>query len=264
MRGDEAQENGNYLNRLFTCNAVPLRYLVIPKCGCTFVKNLIWRIDQGQPYHNPSRIHDVDSKFKRASDRDLRIIDVAVEEYAFVVLRNPVDRFLSLYFDKVIGDGRRNFVDLGGSLERGHGVNLNPTTDIEHRKNCHILINWLDENINDGNDLPKDSHWTPQVYRRDVISKFRLKVLLLEKLDFHISMLASDIIPDLGSLLLNLERYSTNSKAFKSRIVDLELRRRINSVYSKDRKIYEHFKHAWEVQGPTSGREIPRWTESTF
>src|SRR5690554_6581898 len=89
-----------------------IQYLVIPKCGCTYIKNFLWKIDFQSDYADPTRVHDEDRVFARASDNSYTAKTIRENPYSFTVLRNLVDRFLSLYFDKVIGEGYRRFVPL--------------------------------------------------------------------------------------------------------------------------------------------------------
>ena len=246
------------LDRLISVRDLPIRYLFIPKCGCTFVKNLIWRLDLGENYADPPRIHDRDAEFARASLFDLTVEDVRAEEHAFVVLRNPVDRFLSLYFDKVVGEGYRQFVPLRAVLRDHHGLNVDATEPQEHLRNCHIMIDWIEENVTGKNELARDAHWTPQHFRTDLIRAFDLKVLTLNGLDGRLSLLLSDIVPDIGQILKQLERYSTNSKTQKDHVLDSAIKTRINQVYKLDRENYEKLRDVWRQADPKTGHDIPR------
>jgi len=243
--------------RLLSCRNLPIRYLFIPKCGCTFVKNLIWRLDHGQTFHNPKRIHDVMDDFARASAFGLDDVAIRAEEHAFTILRNPVDRFLSLYFDKVVGSGWQKYVPLRATLQR-HGLNVEAATPEEHRRNCMIMVDWLEVNLSDGNELPREAHWTPQWYRGDVIKGFDLKLLTLTNLDARMEMLLRDLVPDIGAVMAEMERYATNSKDRKASVLDQKVKSRINQVYRRDREIFEKLKDIWRDTKPARMEDIPR------
>ncbi len=246
------------MESLLSCKALPIRYLVIPKCGCTFVKNLLWTLDHGAAYANPPRIHERTREFARVAQFNLTVDDVRAEEHCFVVLRDPVDRFLSLYFDKVIGEGYRKFVPLRAVLRESHGLNVDAATPQEHRQNCHILIDWIEANLSGPNEIGRDPHWTPQHFRMETIRAFDMKVMMLNGLDESLSLLLSGLVPDIGIILGNLERYTTNSKSMKDQVVDSTIRARINHVYKRDGESYEKLQQVWKDVSPKTAQEIPR------
>ena len=246
------------MESLLSCRTLPIRYLVIPKCGCTFIKNLIWRLDHGEDYANPPRIHERTRDFARVAQFNLTLEEVRAEPCSFVVLRDPIDRFLSLYFDKVVGEGYRKFVGLRAVLRDNHGLNVEAETPDEHRANCHIMIDWIEENLTKPNEIGRDPHWTPQAYRMETIRAFDMKVLPLSNLDSHLTLLLSDVVPDLPGILGKLERYTTNSKDRKDQTLDPALKARIAQVYARDLANHEKLKDVWRQIAPKSAAEIPR------
>ncbi|GFE63941.1 sulfotransferase family 2 domain-containing protein [Litoreibacter roseus] len=246
--------------RLFTSRAYPIHYLVIPKCGCTFVKNLLWSLEHEKPYPDPKRIHDEDAGFLRASALDLTPAQIEMRPHAFTVIRNPVDRFLSLYFDKVIGPGHQNFVNLRGVLADDHDLDLTADSPDAHRRNCHILIKWLEDNLNVPGKLENDAHWTPQHYRGNLMKTFNLKLLLLNDLNRHLTVLLQDILPDIAERLSALERNKSGGDARKRDVLDAPLRKKINVVYARDRRIFNRTRDAWDAMGDTPDpARIPRF-----
>lgn len=246
------------MESLLSCKTLPIRYLVIPKCGCTFVKNLLWRLDHGEAYSNPPRIHERTRDFARVAQFNLTVDDVRAEAHCFVVLRNPVDRFLSLYFDKVVGEGYRKFVPLRAVLRENHDLNVDAATPQDHQRNCLILIDWIEANLSGPNEIGRDPHWTPQHLRMETIRAFDMKVLPLSHLDAGLSMLLSDIVPDIGQLLESLERYATNSKEMKEKVLNPALKARISQIYKRDAENYDRLRKIWKDAAPKTGCEIPR------
>ena len=249
-------------NRLFTTRKVPLRYLVIPKCGCTFVKNLLWRLEHGADHAVPLRVHDDDSQFLRADALNLSAAEIRAEEHAFTILRNPVDRFFSLYTDKVIGPGWQKYVPLRQTLVDRYGLNPEPEDIAAHQANCEILIDWLARNLADEVDLPKEAHWTPQAYRRDLLERFDLKLLLLNDVTAQLTCLARDLLPDIATTLSGLEANRSPKPVQKGAVLVPELRKKINAVYAADRKLFQAAKAAWEARDPATlpGADIPRYS----
>lgn len=247
-------------HRLFTTHKVPLRYLVIPKCGCTFVKNLLWRIENGADHTQPIRVHDDDSRFLRASELGLTEEDIRKENHAFTVIRNPVDRFFSLYTDKVIGPGWEKYVPLRKTLMEGYGLNPDLISAEGHRANCEILIDWLERNLRDEIDLPKEAHWTPQHYRGALIKKFDLKILILKDIADQLPVLVRDLLPDIEQTLAGLEENRSAKPVAKGDILVPELRKRINTVYARDRDLFQKARDAWAGLDPaTAGNaDVPR------
>lgn len=246
-------------NRLFTTSKVPLRYLVIPKCGCTFIKNLLWRLEHGGDHDVPLRVHDDDARFLRADALGLTDADIRLESHAFTVLRNPVDRFYSLYTDKVIGPGWEKYVPLRKVLI-GYGLDPEAADAATHQANCEIMIDWLARNLKDEVDLPKEAHWTPQAYRKGLMERFDLKLLLLNDVAAQLTCLAQDVVPQIGATLQGLEANRSPKPVQKGAVLTQELRKKINSVYAEDRKLFQAVKRAWDGLDPATASpdQIPR------
>lgn len=232
------------LARLFTIERFPIRYLVIPKCGCTFTKNLLWKLQYGEYYGNALRIHDRDQDFKRASDLGLNLLAVSQEDYAFTIIRNPVDRFLSLYNDKVVGDGHKNYVPLRRTLISKYSLKASPVTISDHQYNCEVLIEWLNSNLSQKIDLEPEAHWTPQSYRKNIIKQADLRLVLMNELNQNLSKLLAPLIPKIDDIIKLAERNSSKKEFEKQEVLNKALRQRINNVYSQDRRIYQALK-AW-------------------
>lgn len=249
----------NQTNRLFTTRKVPLRYLVIPKCGCTFIKNLLWRLEHGADHAVPLRVHDDDGQFLRADALGLTAQDIRAEAHAFTVLRNPVDRFFSLYTDKVIGPGWQKYVPLRKVLT-GYGLDPDAADLAAHQSNCDIMIDWLARNLKDEVDLPKEAHWTPQAYRKGLMEAFDLKLLLLNDVAAQLTCLARDIVPDIGDTLKGLEANRSPKPVSKGDVLTPELRKKINAVYAADRRLFMAAKRAWDGIDPATASpdRVPR------
>ena len=246
-------------HRLFSTRLHPqIQYLVIPKCGCTFVKNLLWRIDHQHDHMNPVRVHDDDNAFPRASDHGYSDAQIRQNEYAFTIFRNPVDRFLSLYFDKVAGLGQMRFVPLREVLIKNHQLLPDPVTPREHWRNCMILLDWLEMNLHGESELPHDPHWTPQGWRMDVIKKYDLKIIMLAGLEQKLKNLLRPLVPNITELVDGIERNHSSKPVSRAQIVDEELDKRISEVYGYDRWLTHKAWQFWNTREPIYSEEFPR------
>jgi hypothetical protein len=255
--------NPKLARRLFAVESPRVFYLVIPKCGCTFVKNVLWFVANGEFYHTPLRIHDVDDLFLRAPDVEPDLANVYGAPGAFTVLRSPVDRFLSLYFDKVIGDGRREYVPLYDVLVRKRSLIPDPSTLRDHQYNLECMAEWVAENLHTGVDLRPESHWTPQSYRANIMEEFDLAVLTVDHLTAGLELILSECIPNTREVLFNTEMNRSARDFRKGEVVNESIRRLVNAAYSKDRAMYRSAKVLWKERGGLAhvGYSLPRFSD---
>jgi hypothetical protein len=249
--------------RLIMLRNPAIHYLFIPKCGCTFVKNTLWAINEGKTHQNPLRIHDDDNSFERGCHPSLQPTEIEFDEHSFVVLRNPVDRFLSLYFDKVVGAGREKYVPLARTLIEGYDLREVPVSIDDHRHNLLVLARWLQHNLKGGTDLPKEAHWTPQSYRSNIMKTFNLKVLLVEHLERGLHLLLADVFPGINVLTAGVERNKSTRPVKKAEVLTDEIRGLVNEIYSNDKRVFRKAKKRWDMLiDEGAGREaIPRFRE---
>jgi hypothetical protein len=253
MRSDQ-----DLTSRMMTTDRFPIRYLFIPKNGCTYIKNLLWTLQHDSVHSNPKRIHEYDGKMPRASTFALTTEDLALEEHAFAVVRNPVDRFYSLYTDKVVGAGHKMYVPLRKILLDKYGLNASPVTVDDHTRNCEVLIDWLAQNLENEIDHPKEAHWTPQIYRQNVLKEMDLKLLLVEDLTNHLKCLLRDIVPNLEDILIQLEENASKKSYSRSEVITTPLRKKINRVFGKDRRLFQETRMAWSGKNYCENSDIPR------
>jgi hypothetical protein len=180
------------------------------------------------------RVHDDDLAFLRASDLNLSPEQISKEKYAFTILRRPVDRFFSLYTDKIIGPGKNNFYPIAEVLETRRQLRSSPISIEDHRYNCHILIEWIAENLRTQIDMPTDPHWLPQSSHAHLIKMFNLHLLTTGDLTTQLATFLQPIVPDIAERLKMLEKNPSRPKIAATDVIDKALRRKVNDVYRAD------------------------------
>lgn len=248
--------NKNF-KRLLTCDLYPIRYLPIQKCGCTFVKNILWNLQFGCPHKNPARVHDDEGKLPYIEMRPENAAKISREEMAFTVIRKPADRFVSLYFDKIVGGGRFRFPPLASLLENKKGLNSYARSPEEHRMNCEVLLDWIEENISSGTDIERNPHWMPFSRKAKISVKFKLKVLLTTNLSHQLTNVLS---PEVLALTPSLSRIETNASVQPvpaSDVLSRDLKRKIKAIYYDDHDAYEKTRDHWKrTKEPPRANEI--------
>lgn len=225
-------------HKLITTRRYPIYYLGITKCGSTFLKNLFYALDHDAPHPDGETIHDYPLDLIRAVDTPLWMIRRS--PYAFTVLREPVDRFLSFYFDKIYGTGAQNFAELRLKLVEDIGLDLTPRLSAEgHIANCMALLDWLERNLAQDTDEPINPHWRPQMTRIDTVERMKIGIFTLDGLDWQMPLHFAKIIPNLSQTMdmvksRNPAQYPVDKALMKTD----DLVARVRSIYPRDAEKY--------------------------
>lgn len=105
-----------------------LAYIPVPKTGCTSLKTLFFEVENGRPFQGFKRsgreyhVHDVYPSllFADLPHKRLRTME------RFLVVRDPVARFLSAYSNRVVHHGELSERYAGGKLAK-RGLPYNPS-----------------------------------------------------------------------------------------------------------------------------------------
>lgn len=232
--------------RMLTLRRVPVYYLPITKCGSTYLKNLFYYLDHSVEHVSGIDIHSNADDLVRAQTGDEEAIRQS--PYAFAVLRDPVDRFLSLYFDKIYGDGPNNFTDVRAYLADEISLDLARGLNVEtHRDNCKKLINWVSLNLDHKTDVPINPHWRRQSSRLQRVKSLELQHLTLDGLDWQLPELLGDIIPDIRQAMSAVKSDNRTEKPFsRIEILDGALLEKIEATYVTDNALYERATYKWQ------------------
>ena len=232
--------------RMLTLRSAPVYYLPITKSGSTYLKNLFYYLDHADEHVSGIDIHSNADDLVRAKTGDEEAIRQS--PYAFAVLRDPVDRFLSLYFDKIYGDGPNNFADIRAYLADEIGLDLTRDLDaVAHRENCNRFIDWLALNLSFKTDMPINHHWRRQSSRLQRVDTLDLVHLTLDGLSWQLASLLGDVVPNIGQAMAAVKSDNRTDKPFtRAVILDAALLGKIETVYSSDKKLYEQASRKWQ------------------
>jgi hypothetical protein len=239
----------------YTTRNYPIYYLSITKCGSTFLKNVFYALDHNHSHPDGEHVHDTERGLIRA--RDVPTEDILTSPYVFTVLRDPRERFLSFYFDKIYGDGPRNFPALRNRLKDEIGLNLvSGLTAAHHVDNCIRLAGWIDKNLKGATDEPINFHWRQQSARLRRVREFDIVPLTLDGLNWQLPEFLRPVIPDLAARMEAVTERNHSSKEGRPKIEDTpELDAELRRIYAQDYDRYIAAKEAWAGQ-ETSRRGV--------
>lgn len=241
-----SEEGRSPAERMITLKKAEVYYLPITKCGSTYLKNLFHYLNNGFEHESGPYIHHQPNALIRAGEGDNDKIKRS--GHAFTVLRDPVDRFISLYFDKIYGDGPRNFEDIRAMLAEEIGLNLTPDLSVDgHRRNCRKFIVWLDENLAFRTDEPVNPHWRRQASRVKRVEELELVHLTLEGLDWQLPMLIGDVVPNISDAMAAVKERNWVPRPFtRDELLDSALQSKIEQVYNRDLKLHNAATEYWQ------------------
>ncbi len=232
--------------RMITLKRAEVYYLPIAKSGSTYVKNLFYYLDMGQQHLSGNEIHGADV-LRRAHTKDTD--KIRKSGYAFAVIRDPVDRFLSLYFDKIYGDGPRNFPHYRDMFATEIGLDLTRGLDTDaHRKNCHRLIDWIKSNLSFKTDEPVNPHWRPQANRLKRVASLDLTYLTLDGLDWQLPLFLGDVLPEIRTAMGAVTfRNEAAWPVTRDQVLSTALRDKIETLYAADKRIHQETTQKWQA-----------------
>ena len=232
--------------RMLTLKTAPVYYLPITKIGSTYLKNLFYYLDHADEHAAGINIHSNSDDLVRAKAGDEEAIRQS--SYAFAVLRDPVDRFLSLYFDKIYGDGPNNFAGIRAYLAEEIGLDLTRGVNANaHRENCIRFIDWLALNLSFKTDVPVNHHWRRQSNRLQRVDALDLTHLTLDGLDWQLPLLLGEVVPNIRQAMRAVKSDNRTDKPFtRAEILDAVLLKKIETAYSSDKKLYQQASRKWQ------------------
>ena len=228
-----------------TASTQPFNCVISLKAGSTFLRNLVWVLDHAQPYSADNR-----SFPEQLPSREMTREELAAE-VSFFVLRDPIERFFSLYFDKAIGPEATRFSWIAETLKTNRTFHDGPSVTVEqHRENCHALVLFIKARLNGHTEGPINPHWNRQITRVHRALRFGLKPVLLEQLAPQLLQIAGGRIPPLQAALgMVKSRNRTPRIVAAEDILTPALYADIAALYPEDIELYDLVKTGWDMLG---------------
>lgn len=247
---DERERLRGRTSLFYKTRRYPIYYCGVTKCGSTFLKNLIYALDFDVEHPDGEDLHGSETGLLRAQPDDIDAM--LASPYMFAVVRDPVGRFLSVYFDKIYGTGPRSFPKLRTYLSQKIGLNLSPDLDVEgHQENCRRFADWIELNLQKETDEPVNYHWKLQTSRLRRLRGFPVRYLTLDGLDWQLPQLMQVAIPDLSERMMAISARNTSRKPKSlDAVVTPELRAQLEHIYAPDLRLYQRTQARWRPNAP--------------
>jgi hypothetical protein len=209
------------------------KYHQITKCGCSFVKVLINQLDG-----------------RASSAEPIKADWSSGGPPAFVIVRNPIDRFISLYFDKIF----RGPSHIGRKfLVRGL-IDRDAASVAQHQLNCAQALGWINSTIKGCSPEKPNYHWRPQIRRLHKISKLNVHMLTLDGLSWQLPYILRDTCPDIETVMQRVGvRNQSPKPCSPAQIASQKLRRQISRIYAADERVYAEVNRHWAKIGAGLG-----------
>ena len=223
----------------------PLNCLITLKVGSTFLRNLVYVLDHGEPYT------EIERDFPRElHSRTLTRAQLA-EQVSFFVVRDPIERFFSLYFDKAIGGADSRFPWVVDVLKKNRVFHDAPDLTIDqHRENCMSLLGYVSVRLRGKDKQPVNPHWNKQIKSVERGIRFGLPALMLEDLDAQILRIADGRIEGLEETIAKVQTRNRSARPIEAEdIITPEIYAKISKLYAEDIQLYDLVKTSWELNG---------------
>ncbi|MEM9270331.1 MAG: hypothetical protein AAGA78_15510, partial [Pseudomonadota bacterium] len=159
------------------------------------------------------------------------------------------DRLLSLYFDKIWGEGPQNFPHIRAALARDSGLSLERgLSATAHQDNLARLLAWLRRNLKGETKIKPNPHWKPQIERIRIGRKLKLETLLLDRLDAQLPPLLEPVIPDIRAQMAQIVARNKTVRPLPAEdILTDSLQAKIAEIYEKDLAAYAKACARWDA-----------------
>ena len=144
-------------------------YRVVPKCACSTIGQIMYFSDHGEFFDGD--IHDATTGLHKWSMEESQpLIEKAVkghETYAFTCVRNPYQRILSSFFDKICGiqrNGRRYRGNLVPLIIQKYGIEVggeDGKQEFDQIASFRRFLLFARDTIRFRKPMEPDIHWSP-------------------------------------------------------------------------------------------------------
>lgn len=138
-------------------------YRVVPKCACSTIGQIMYYSDHGEFYDGD--IHDATAGIHKWAIEDSQpLIQANVKQhksYTFTCVRNPYNRILSSFFDKICGiqrNGKRYRGNLVPLLMQKYGIQIEG--DFDQVKSFRRFLLFARDTVRWRKPMEPDIHWS--------------------------------------------------------------------------------------------------------
>ena len=224
---DEGNVWGAVVN-FYGCHSNRLVYLNMPKSACTTIRNVMHFLDHGVWPDDPFFVHYPSLIMEK------RVVEALIDgPVVFTFVRDPYERVLSGFLNKIAQDPKGHFVKVRNHLKKQHDLKFLPHTV---GKDFAKFLYFVSDNLNCKDDIAQDYHWQKQVAIIDNhIDRSRLSFIgsvgrlreHFEKL-LHLANIVVDL-PDIPKL---------NTSDHETITWTDEMRGLVSHIYAKDVDLY--------------------------
>ena len=232
---------------VLTTHRFNINTLAQPKAGISYLRNLHYALDHGRMHPHPDAIENDNCLVARA--RTAEEMEGGVN---IVVLRDPVARFFSLYFDKVWSESGSSFPWIAEKLKENRRFADQGAIpdDAAHHDNCCRLLGYLETRFRERPAEELNPHWRPQIVRARRAGQFGFAPILLENLADQLANVAGGRIRGLDRALeITTFRNASPKPIAPAMLESPYILERLHALYGDDIALYERIRAGWAKDG---------------
>ncbi|MEM8653598.1 MAG: sulfotransferase family 2 domain-containing protein [Pseudomonadota bacterium] len=233
---------------LYTTQRHPIYWHHIAKNAGTFMKHLMYLLDHDTALDHTGKLHDWDAHLVRATHVSRDQLDTP--PYGFIVLRNPFQRFLSVYFDKVYGPGGQPRPGIGRAFFQSNSIDRSPDLEAAgHIENCLKLAHWTADNIAGRTRTAPNWHLVPQLHQVAQVYDLNFRALTVEQLDWQLTHLLSGLIPDIADRIARVPDRNSADRAIRHQdMLVPDLKSTLKQIYADDLATFREARAFWRAE----------------
>ena len=157
------QERSRRLSGFWAAVTMPLVYANMPKSGCTTIKNLLYRIDNGAFLDDPLTIHGRPEVMVHAKAQPDEIERRLKTDLVFTFVRHPLKRAYSCFNEKIHFRSIYSFGKARDYIAGEYGAEFVAAPSLElHRSNFKHFLRFSQDTCDKSTGFRRDPHWSPQ------------------------------------------------------------------------------------------------------
>lgn len=214
----------------------PLSYVLNPKAACTLALHFVFFVNHNYRYFDLAHLHISRLAMLRLYGSELDPVALRtflrLSPESFSIVRDPLRRFVSAFFQKVFTDGDPEYVPFRDMLTSLHGIDLSP--EANPAQSCLSFAKWV---ASQENQKSIDPHFRPQHLNLAMGGRFKVGTILrLENRDAVFSFFSKWIGAEKAKWFLSIP-FNTQKYAIDE-FVTGELKDIVRTIYAEDYKLF--------------------------